>query len=219
MKPNLAFGPIDSVTQYLLYLSVVVLGVLLPFLLQKWRTHRENTQLLRRTLVDLAEEFRANRRRVSKSRETYERALTNVQVLLDHYTAQAESLLRGETDSGARPPDADVSLSLPLTARVAWDVARLAGALALVPRDALAPYAKAFQLQDLWERDRALLLELAMQLETLDLPADFADRQLLHARLALLTRARATLRYHVGLADMLLSSYAEALNEPQGVAA
>ena len=28
MRPNLALGPIDSVTQYLLYLSIVVLGVL-----------------------------------------------------------------------------------------------------------------------------------------------------------------------------------------------
>lgn len=218
MKPNLAFGPIDSVTQYLLYLSVVVLGVLLPFLLQKWRTHRENKQLLQRTLVDLAEELRANRRRVSNSRETYERALTNVQALLDHYTARAESLLRGEPASAALPPDGDVSLSLPLTARVAWDVARLAGGLALVPRDELAPHAKAFQLQELWERDRALLLKLAMQLETLDLPADLADRQLLDTRLTLLTRARATLRYHVGLADMLLSSYREALKEPEAAA-
>ena len=34
MRPNLALGPNDSVTQYLLYLSSVVLGVLLPLLVQ-----------------------------------------------------------------------------------------------------------------------------------------------------------------------------------------
>ena len=68
MRPNLALGPIDSVTQYLLYLSIVVLGVLLPLLLNKWRTRREKQQLLERTLKALTAETTANRKRVLSSR-------------------------------------------------------------------------------------------------------------------------------------------------------
>jgi len=43
MRPNLALGPIDGVVQYLVYLSIVVLGVLLPLLIQKWRQRRAST--------------------------------------------------------------------------------------------------------------------------------------------------------------------------------
>ena len=45
MRPNLALGPIDSVAQYLLYVSIVVLGVLLPILVQKWRQRRMDAAL------------------------------------------------------------------------------------------------------------------------------------------------------------------------------
>ncbi len=53
MRPNLAFGPIDSVEQYLVYLSIVVLGVLLPLLVRKWRQRREHARLLAQTLTAL----------------------------------------------------------------------------------------------------------------------------------------------------------------------
>jgi hypothetical protein len=145
--------------------------------------------------------------------------LASVQLLFDAYRARATALLEGQAHSAAPESETHLNLSLALTTRVAWDVARLAGALALMPRDVLGPYAAAFQMQDLWERDRSFLLDLAMQLELLDLPADHAQAAVLDERLRLLTRARSVLRYHLGLADGLLASYGRALGEPKGAAA
>ncbi|MGL4232145.1 MAG: hypothetical protein ACRCWJ_12340, partial [Casimicrobium sp.] len=67
MRPNFTFGPLDSVTQYLLYLSIVVIGVLLPLLLQKWREHRDNAERVKQTLIAIAGEIQINRERAQVS--------------------------------------------------------------------------------------------------------------------------------------------------------
>ena len=70
MRPNLAFGPIDSVTQYLLYLSVVVFGILLPLAIQKWIKARHEKQLLASTRIAVSDEIRANLKKVRESRDS-----------------------------------------------------------------------------------------------------------------------------------------------------
>ncbi len=215
MRPNLALGPIDSVTQYLLYLSVVVLGVLLPLLLNKWRTRREQRQLRERTLKALNAEIAANRKRVLSSRET----LLPLRERLTQYREHRLTLRRHLHDPkhpapAAAPEDASWDVNVPLITRTAWDVARLAHALVLLSEEHLKAYTRVFHIQDVFERDRAALLAVLMQLELLDLPADISRPETLDAQLQTLTVAVATIRYQVGLADGMIAAYDAALALP-----
>ncbi len=213
MKPNLAFGPIDSVTQYLLYLSIVVLGVLLPLLVQRWRTRREKAALLARTAKALDAEIAGNRRRVMASRQTLQSLHDTLAVFRDHRLALRRHLLEPGDPAALPPAPADTSwdIQVPLVTRTAWDVARLAQALVLLPEDRLNAYTRVYQMQDLFAGDRAALLAVLMQIEQLELPADVGRAETLDAQLGILTVALATLRYHVGLAQGMLDAFDQAL--------
>jgi hypothetical protein len=214
VRPNLAFGPIDSVAQYLLYLSVVVLGVLLPLLANKWRTRREERRLLARTLAALLEETRGNRRRIAASLDSLRTALALVEEAKSWYLERRSEVAAGRSGADAPPqPEGNVGISLALITRVAWDVAHHARALPLMPDDRLLQFTRAYQLQDLYLRDRAMLLDLIQQIEVLGLPADLSRTEVLDARLAVLARALLVLRYHVGLAEGMVECYDGALEE------
>jgi hypothetical protein len=105
----------------------------------------------------------------------------------------------------------DWGISVPLVTRTAWDVARLADALVLLPEERLAAYTRVFHIQDVFERDRAALLDMLMKLELLSLPADMERPETVDAQLQMLTVALATTRYQVGLAEGMIESYDAAL--------
>jgi hypothetical protein len=220
MRPNFALGPIDSVTQYLLYLSIVVLGVLLPLLLNKWRTRREQRALLERTLKAMNAEIAANRKRVLSSHETLVRLREQLEVYRRHRLALSKRLRNADEPLPVAPPDdASWDVNVPLVTRTAWDVARLADALALLPEERLNAYTRVFHIQEVFERDRTALLAVLMQLELLELPADIARPESVDAQLQTLTVALATVRYHVGLAEGMIAAYDAALPANGPVAA
>lgn len=213
MRPNLAFGPIDSVTQYLLYLSIVVLGVLLPLLLQRWRTRREKAALLERTERALDAELAANRRRVAASRLTLEKLHDTLATYRDHRLALRRHLLEPGDPAAlpATPADTGWDVSVPLLTRTAWEVATLAHALVLLPEERLNAYTRAYQAQEIFASDRSALLATLVNIELLELPADIERAETLDAQLRVLTTAQATLRYHVSLAGTMLDAYDTAL--------
>jgi hypothetical protein len=208
VRPNLALGPIDSVTQYLLYLSIVVLGVLLPLALNKWRTRREKRALLERTLKALNAEVAANRKRVLSSHGTLVRLRDQLMLFREHRLALRkhlhDSTLPKPPDT---PEDTEWDVNVPLITRTAWDVARLADALVLLPEERLTTYTRAYQMQEVFERDRSALLDTLMKIELLSLPADVARADTVDAQLRVLTLAVATVRYQVGLAEGMMKAY------------
>lgn len=212
MRPNLALGPIDSVTQYLLYLSIVVLGVLLPLLLNKWRTRREKAALLARTLAAFAAETAANRKRVVSSHETLVRLRDQLDLYRQHRLALSKRLRDASEPLPEAPPeDMDWGVNVPLVTRTAWDVARLADALVLLPEAQLNVYTRVFHIQEVFERDRSALLAALMQIELLSLPADMERAETIDAQLQTLTVALATIRYQVNLAEGMIAAYDAAL--------
>ena len=211
MRPNLAFGPIDSVTQYLLYLSVVALGVLLPLLLQKWRTRREQKLLLTRTLAALAGEADGNRRRMLKSRESLQTLARELEQVRDRYLFLRLRVQSGDTVALEQPPGATLGINLALATSTAWDVARLSGALPLMSPAQLSAYTRVHHLQELWLRDRAMLLATAMRAELLELPGDLTRLETLDERLRFLVEARTVVGYHVGLLGTLIDTYGDVL--------
>jgi hypothetical protein len=213
VKPNLAFGPIDSVAQYLLYLSVVVLGVLLPLLLQRWRTKREKAALLERTLKSIDAEIAANHRRVTSSRATLVHLLDTLVIYRDHRMALRKQMLDpgGDVVVPPTPPDTEYGINVPLLTRTAWQVASHAQALVLLPEAQLNAYTRAYQMHEIFTADRSALLHTLMEIEQLELPADMLRPETVETQLRLLTLGLATVRYQVGLADSMLEAYNEAL--------
>ena len=213
MRPNLALGPIDSVTQYLLYLSIVVLGVLLPLLVNRWRNQRERRGLVERTIKALDAELSSNRRRVAASH----RSLAAMRATLDTYREHRLALRRHLVEPGdpaalpPPPPDTVWEMHVPLVTRTAWDVARFAQALPLLPEARLASYTRAYQMLELFDADRRVLVDAAMQIELLQLPADMQRAETLDAQLRVLSVGLATVRYHEGLAEAMLGAFDAAL--------
>lgn len=214
MRPNLAFGPIDSIAQYLLYLSVVVLGVLLPMLANKWRTRREQAALLARTLVALKAEVAANRRRVVSSRETLVKLRDQLDVLREYRLALRRRLDDPSLPLPTEPPeDSDWGVNVPMVTRTAWDVAQLSGALPLMAEAQLNAYTRVYQMQSLFDRDRSALLDTLMRIEELSLPAEVHRHESLDAQLRLLVVALATVRYQVGLSEGMIAAF-DAIDAP-----
>lgn len=213
MRPNLALGPIDSVTQYLLYVSIVVLGVLLPILVQKWRQRRQDAALVRRTLDALAEEGRSNRRRLAKSRESFADLARLFEAQYAYYEALWQRLGKPDTGDPAPPfPELDdIALMLPSLTRTAWDVAHVSHALALLPADALARFTRAYYLQGVLADNLSSPLNVITQAEALEAPLDLADRRNVEARLHAIAVGRAAVRAQIALSDGTLQAYDAAL--------
>lgn len=209
MRSSLALGPIDSVAQHLLHLSIGVLGVLLPLLAQKWRPRRERARLLERTLKSFADEAAAKRRCLEASRKSFVALAGLLESERDHYLALRERLLN---TPGSPPPETNVDLSLALTIRTAWDVARLARPLPLLAPARLTAFTRAYQMQEPFEKDRELLLWAAIRSELLSLPADLRQLAAVDTRLGPIGDRLGVLRYPVSLADGLLQSYDAALS-------
>lgn len=213
MRPNLALGPIDSVAQYLLYVSIVVLGVLLPILVQRWRQRRQDAALVRRTLDALAEESRSNRRRLAKSRESFADLARLFEAQYEYYKVLWQRL--GKPDAGDPPPPSpeldEIALVLPSLTRTAWDVAHVSHALALLPADALARFTRAYYLQGVLADNLSSPLNVITQAEALEAPLDLADRRNVEARLHAVAVGRAAVRAQIALSDGTLQAYDAAL--------
>lgn len=213
MRPNLAFGPIDSLQQYLLYLSVVVLGVLLPLLAARWKKHRDDRALAARTVGSLQRELEHNRERVDL-------ALQSLPPLVQLFEAEARrceaglSRLLDDPDAKLAPsPDADQRLGLTFAAVVgtAWESARLSHALPLLPEPLLQAYTRAYHLQALYGEDRRFVLQTAFETEGLAVPLRRPSIEQLEARLRAVNTARSVVRYQQGLLEAMREAYDKAL--------
>jgi hypothetical protein len=196
MRPNFTFGPLDSIVQYLLYLSIVVLGVVLPFLLQKWRERRNESALVAQTVEAVSAEIDFNRERAKKSLET----LTAFQQLLDvereYYLEKWTSLVTAGNVDAARAQseivdrDSTTAVSFSVMQTTAWDVARDAGALRLLPRDTLVALTLLYRGHVGYEQARNLAMTMGVRSNIMSLPIDVSSRTALESRLELIVHVK-----------------------------
>lgn len=213
MRPNFALGPIDSIAQYLLYVSIVVLGVVLPLLVQKWRQRRERSRLLAHTIRALRNELSANRERLLVSRGTFEVLGNALNGDYEHYLRLWQGL-RDAVDPPLEPspPQAeDRLITLASLSRTAWEVAQLSNALPTIAPDQLRELTRAYVLQTVFEDSRGLLLEYTFRAEALDAPIDLRDLRAVESRLGLLAVYRAVVRHQAALLTALVAAYDSAL--------
>lgn len=211
MRPNLAFGPIDGVGQYLLYLSVVVLGVLLPLLAARWKKRRDDRALAARTLAALKAEIGDNRRRVEGAVGSFARMIEMCERWHAFYVERLPRLAEPGLDM--TPPEVQGPLGLTLAAvpGTAWEAARLSQALPLLDPGVLRAYTRAYYLQSLYENDRGFALRTAFEAEWLDVPIGAEDRAAVLERMRWLKAASSTLRYQQTLLESMRAAYDEAL--------
>jgi hypothetical protein len=213
VRPNLALGPIDSVAQYLLYVSIVVLGVLLPILVQKWRQRRQDAMLVQRTLAALVDEIGGNRRKLAVSRDSFTALAAAFDAQYRHYEEIWRRLREDDTaDREPEPPESiDLTVTLPALLQTAWDVAHVSSALALLPREQLSRFTRAYYLQGVLAQNQSVQRDVAIQSEALDAPLDLRHRPNVEARLQALAVARGAVRNQITLSDATLQAYDAAL--------
>ncbi|MDH5285621.1 MAG: hypothetical protein OEX23_03175 [Betaproteobacteria bacterium] len=213
MRPNFTFGPIDSVTQYLLYLSIVVLGILLPLAVQRWVKRRQDRQLLEGTRTALAAEVAANRARVARSQESFAALAAHLDGDIAAYRALWDAAAQPSGDSAPPqpPPPIDLTVAYATTIRTAWDTANFRQALPLMPAASLARYSRAYQLQRALEEHRAIFLAAAMRASALEAPSDLSVARNVERRIETLLELQAFAQHHAGLSRSLVDAYDETL--------
>jgi hypothetical protein len=97
VRPNRAFGPIDSLTQYLLYLSVVILGIAVPILIQTWRQKRTDSKLATATLDAIRSELEFNREHLLVSHKHFTELRRSLDVECEGYVELWKSLRQTKT--------------------------------------------------------------------------------------------------------------------------
>jgi hypothetical protein len=204
MRPNFTFGPLDSVTQYLLYLSIVVIGVLLPLLLQKWRERRDNADRVKQTLVALAGEIQFNRERAQRSLAS----LATFTALLDGERAFLESQWRALLErmnvenekiaANVVVREGDAAVTYSALQSTAWEVALVSNVLSLLPRELLMTLTSLYRGQSAYEEARSIAVSLSVQSNILSLPVDLSSRTALESRLELITHLRSAIEYLSG---------------------
>lgn len=213
MRPNLTFGPIDSVMQYLLYLSVVVFGILLPLVIQKGLKARHDKQLLESTRTALSDEIKTNLVKVLKSRDSFVTLAAHVESEIAQYRAIWEDQANEATRSckPVTPLATDSSVTYAAPVQTAWDIAILRQALPLMPASELVAYARVYQLQLALEQNRSNFLAVAMRANALEAPTDLTCLRNIERRIEILLELQAMSRHHSGLTQALADAYKEAL--------
>ncbi len=216
MRPNFTFGPLDSVTQYLLYLSIVVIGVLLPLLLQKWREHRDNAERVKQTLIAIAGEIQVNRERAQvslSSLSTFTEMLTGERVFLE---AQWRALLErmkvedAKIESNVVVREGDATVTYSALQSTAWEVALVSNVLSLLPRELLMSLTSLYRGQSAYEEARNIAVALSVQSNIHSLPIDLNSRTALESRLELTTHLHSAIQYLSGSLRRMEELYANA---------
>ncbi len=192
MRPNFTFGPLDSVSQYLLYLSIVVLGVILPFLLQKWHERRRNAELAAQTCAALRSEIEANRKRANKSLTMlrgFKELLVEEKLFLDeHWRRVIADDAAGLSTSSPNIVHRETTamVSYPVMQTTAWEVARHADALRLLPRETLTALTLLYRGHTAYDEARSMALAISVRSNAMDLPIDLSARCALESRMELI---------------------------------
>jgi len=113
-------GPIRSVREYLVHLSMVVLGILIALGLEQWREASHSHAIAQRALDDMLTEIRDNRAQVAKADVELKELLAFVQQGL-HLQMQAIEARRKHSKPPAQPERESHVFETPTLSTAAWD--------------------------------------------------------------------------------------------------
>jgi len=113
-------GPIRSIREYLVHLSMVVLGILIALGLEQWREASHNRAVAQRALDDMLTEMRDNRAQVAKADAELKELLAFVQKGLD-LQKQAIEARRTHSKAPAQPEREAHVFETPTLSTAAWD--------------------------------------------------------------------------------------------------
>jgi Mg2+ and Co2+ transporter CorA len=200
-------GAIHSFRDYLVHLSMVVIGILIALSLESGLEKHHAHQLATRAVRDMLGEIRANRVQIETSVPALERAQGELQRLLE---AQRKAI---EAQRHREPPPSEVPVqsnatAFPLLSSAAWDSALAMQAIGQINVDTAEALARIYSNQSEVKDLQKTFLAVAFHFETFaGRPAsDTAERMV--DRLGALQELSATLQNLLGGYRDLLKLYA-----------
>jgi hypothetical protein len=118
-------GPLRSIRDYLVHLSMVVVGILIALGLEQWRAAREDHAIAQRALDDMRAEIVENRTDLAKATTQLEQIRPHIDALFDLQRQAIEAQLK-HTARPTDPVPESNEIDFPGFSTAAWD-----GALAM----------------------------------------------------------------------------------------
>jgi len=200
LRPNLAFGPIDSITQYLLYLSVVAIGILVPLAIQKYLQRRKERSMVDFASANLTTELRDNFETLSKAHHTFERLQQKLADEVAWYEATWDSIQAGERPSG-QPPLEVSPIKYPIARTTAWEMAKLSNTLPLIPSKRLLSLSAAYRSLALYNDRREIFIQLNIQSNSIDARFDVSNCSAVERRMEILLIQQASAKYQLSVSE------------------
>ncbi len=139
-------GPIRSIREYLVHLSMVVLGILIALGLEQWREASHSHAIAQRALDDMLTEMRDNRAQVATALAELVQLLPYVQGLLD-LQRQAIEARRTHAKPPAEPQLSSHGVDWPTFSTAAWDNALAMQALGRIDFETERKLARVYSRQ------------------------------------------------------------------------
>jgi hypothetical protein len=139
-------GKVHSIKEYLIHLSMVVLGILIALGLEQWRESRHHASLAAQATRDIKLEIESNQGLLRKVIPKFEKALPIVSAIAD---AQKAAIKAFEAKAGPvpEPKDDDLDLASPSLQSTAWEVATISQATNYMPREDLVKFSRVYTAQ------------------------------------------------------------------------
>ena len=138
-------GRVDTVKQYLLRLSLIVVGVLAAMAVNQWVESSIRATVAERLQIDLRNEIESNLSSVKRSRERHERSLSGLQQALKVEHSRLTSKSTHSVANETAEQSIDIRTGRLLSS--SWETAVATGATSVLPAPAARSWASAYSTQ------------------------------------------------------------------------
>lgn len=211
MRPNLTFGPIDSVGQYLLYLSVIAIGIFVPLLIQRLLRRKKEKDLVKFTTEAMREELRFNTEAMGTARDSFAAVLQRHKDEIAFFRQAWETLQAGSTNTES-PPANVTPVVCPVARTTSWEMAKLGGALPLLGPAQLLTFSDAYRLLEVFNRSREEFVRVNFASNAIDAPYDVNDSGAISRRLERLLVQESAVNYMRNLSVSTLKALSAAID-------
>lgn len=150
-------GRIASIRDYLVHLSMVVLGILIALGLEQWRNAREDAAIARRALDDMRAEIAENRSDLEKSAAELEQMAPRIDRVFELQKQAIDAQLRHTTPPAEPAPESN-AVHFPVFSTAAWDSALAMQALGKIDPETARRVARIYSEQrDVKEVQRSFI--------------------------------------------------------------
>ena len=199
-------GPIHSVRDFLLHLSMIAIGVLLALGAEGLAEHIHNRHLVREAKENIIGEIRDNHQTLQ---ENLPKLASNEQLL----KTTLESLVKIRSDRRVKTPDVALNLNMLILSDSSWKTAGTTGALGLMSYSEVKQFATDYDVQDTVNRLSAQLTDYWLAMTAMNGDASNLSNQQLDDLILRVQLALSHLQALENICKSLDEEYARRLKE------